>query len=157
MKTFLSFLSLLSLLSILTLFAPTTAQIPTCASACISNAVATAAPSCGVNNLVCQCQPNTLSVIVEAATPCVIQNCTNPIGLSPLSPVSHLPLSVLIKYSELELTPPSRPPSSRCRLLFRSGTCLTTNVNVNLSHSHLSTKFLSCCCIVILCLCCTGN
>jgi hypothetical protein len=102
MKTFLSFLSIITLSTL------ATAQIPTCASACIANAVISAAPSCGVSNLVCQCQPNTLPVIVEAATPCVLDNCTNPIGSSS-PPPSPSPLPFSINPYERTRTNPSQP------------------------------------------------
>lgn len=71
--------SSVSFLSILALSPLATAQIPDCATSCIFNAIASAAPACG-SNVLCQCQPSTFSAIVNASTPYVIEACPDPIG-----------------------------------------------------------------------------
>lgn len=73
--------SSVSFLSILALSPLATAQIPDCATSCILDAAASAAPTCG-SNVLCQCQPSTFSAIVNASTPCVIEACPDPIGSS---------------------------------------------------------------------------
>ncbi|PMD24325.1 hypothetical protein NA56DRAFT_700811 [Hyaloscypha hepaticicola] len=72
--------SSVSFLSILALSPLPTAQIPDCATSCIFNAIASAAPACG-SNVLCQCQPSTFSAIVNASTPYVIEACPDPIAV----------------------------------------------------------------------------
>lgn len=65
-----------SALAVVALSGLAAAQIPSCATTCIANAISSAT-TCGATDTACQCETANKAAIQAAATPCVESSCTS--------------------------------------------------------------------------------